>query len=304
MTGRPTGKERKGTARRQRARHQIGRITEHLAGGNIVVQVRDARAPALTDPSRLVSMPPDRIQCLVLTKSDLADPATTSRWVAHFRGQGFRVRAVDQSDPRRAAAQLVELMEEARAHLPGKRKQGMAVVVGLPNVGKSTLINRVVGRKAMPAADRPGVTKGETWCRITPDLMLLDTPGVIESMGRVMRDAGDDGFALALLRLAPASLWDPVDVAAEALATLGPKLTRPPGASGLGSGEDQLRELAILWNRRVRGGEPDLVATAGRLLRELSEGGWGRFSLEDPAGPRLGETSSGGEPAAPPGGAP
>lgn len=292
MSRRPSGKSRRSTSRRQRARHQLGRIREHLAKGNIVLEVRDARAPGMTDPTRLVQIPPDRVRAVVLTKADLADPDATARWRDHFQAEGYLVRAVDQSNPRQAGAALRSLLVEAKKRLPGKLRMGRAVVVGLPNVGKSTLINRVLGRRKLLAGDRPGVTKGETWARIEDDLHLLDTPGVIEAMNRLVEEAGEDAYRLGLLRLAPEALLDQVHAAARLLVDLGPRLT-PPGGDLEGEDvEARLRALARRWNRLRAGGEPDLQATAGRLLREVGEGTWGRYTLDlpaPPAGPEEGE---------------
>jgi ribosome biogenesis GTPase A len=265
-------------ARRQRAHHQLGRIREHLNKGNVVLEVRDARAPLTTDPARLVKIPEDRVRCVVLTKADLADPEVTRAWEAHFRQEGRLVLSLDQTHARKAKKALASLLKQAAGKARSALGVARAVVVGLPNVGKSTLINRVLGRGALRAGDRPGVTKGESWCK----LYLLDTPGVIEAMNRLVHEDGGRG-ALALLRVAPASLLDFPACARRILEDHAALLTPPaPVAAALEAGEDPVAALAHARGRLMTGGEPDRETAAQDALKELARGAWGRLSLERP----------------------
>lgn len=282
MKGKPSRGKRQRTSRRQRAHHQLGRIREHLQKGNVVLEVRDARAPLTTDPARLVKMPPDRVRCLVLTKADLADPEVTKSWEAHFRAEGRLVLALDQTDARGAKRALAGLLKQAASRARSALGVARAVVVGLPNVGKSTLINRVLGRGALRAGDRPGVTKGESWCKIDDKLYLLDTPGVIEAMNRLVHEDHGRG-SLALLRVAPAGLLDFPAAARRILEDHAAVLTPPgPVAEALVAGEDPIAALARVRGRLGPGGEPDRETAAQDALKELARGAWGRLSLERP----------------------
>lgn len=285
MSRRPTGKQRSNESRRQKARSQLGRIREHMQKGNIVLEVRDARAPRTTDPARLVEVPAGRVRCLVLTKCDLAEEAATRDWVRHLKAQGYLVLAADLTRTSQARSQLRELLKRAVAGARSTLGVGRAVIVGLPNVGKSTLINRVLGRSAMRTGDRPGVTKGESWCKIDEGLFLLDTPGVIEAMNRLVQEDEDSDVKLGLLRSAPASLLDPVTAACHLLGTWADRLECPGGLPPGPDPETRLGELALRWNHLIEGGRPDLHATATRILKEVAAGRWGRLTMEHPDDP-------------------
>lgn len=248
----------------------------------MVLEVRDARAPVTTDPQRLVKIPPDRVRCVVLTKADLADPAVTAAWEKHFRTEGKLVLALDQTAPKKAKKALAALLRQAAGRAKTTLGMARAVVVGLPNVGKSTLINRLLGRGALRAGDRPGVTKGESWCKIDEKLYLLDTPGVIEAMNRLVHEDGGRG-SLALLRVAPASLLDFPAAARRIMEDHGAALSLPaPVAAAVAAGEDPLAALATMRGRLLAGGEPDRETAAQDALKELARGAWGRLSLERP----------------------
>ena len=282
MKGKPSRGRRNRTARRQKAHHQLGRIREHLQKGNVVLEVRDARAPVTTDPERLVQIPPDRVRCVVLTKADLADPEVTKAWEAHFRAEGKLVLSLDQTAAPKARKALAGLLKQAASRARSTLGVARAVVVGLPNVGKSTLINRVLGRGALRAGDRPGVTKGESWCKIDEKLYLLDTPGVIEAMNRLVHEDRGRG-SLALLRVAPASILDFTDAARRILEDHAGVLTPPaPVAAAVAAGEDPLAALAKVRGRLGPGGEPDRETAAQDAIKELARGAWGRLSLERP----------------------
>jgi ribosome biogenesis GTPase A len=259
----------------------LGLIRQHLQKGNIIIEVRDARAPRTTDPARIIRFPEGKVRCLVLTKADLADPQVTARWESYYRSEGFLVLTLNQKQGQKAGKALHRLLLQACKRAKTLLGVGRAVVVGLPNVGKSTLINRLVGRNALRSGDRPGVTKGESWCKINESLHLLDTPGVIEAMNRLVQEAEDSDMKLALMRVAPPSLLDYVRAARNLLSEHGPSLT-PPRSLELGEGLEQLEAMARSWNRLSKDGEPDLEPTAQRFLREVAAGNWGRISLERP----------------------
>lgn len=274
----------KSEGRRQRARHQLGLVRQHLQRGNIIVEVRDARAPRLTDPARLVAMPEHKVRVVVLAKADLADPATTRAWLAALAADGHLALAVDQRDAVGAGRALKKLMKEAVGRSRSALGVGRAIVVGVPNTGKSTLINRVLGRSKMRAGDRPGVTKGETWCTVDETLHLLDTPGVIEAASRLVHAAGEAGWRLLVLRIVPEGAVEPVEAALRLLAARG-KAMGLPADGDPADPEPWLDRLAMAWNRLGPDGVPDRFAAASRLLRETSQGGFGRMSFEHPDDP-------------------
>ena len=162
-------------AKRQLA-DQLGRV-------DVVIELCDARLPHASrnpDLDRLIS---GKKRVLLLNKADLADPAVTSMWLNHFRAQGidcapFNAASGKAKDALALIDQAAKEMVE-RAAQKGVRKTVRVMVVGVPNVGKSTFTNRLHGGAIAKTGDRPGVTRSNQWVRITPYLELLDTPGLL-----------------------------------------------------------------------------------------------------------------------------
>ena len=133
----------------------------------------------------LAEMIKGKPRLVVLNKSDLADANMTKRWLAHFRGEGMSACAVD-SVKGQGMKQLVKLAEElARPKTDrfvkdgGRPRAARCMILGIPNVGKSSLINRLAGAARTKTADRPGVTRAKQWIKIGSSLDLLDTPGIL-----------------------------------------------------------------------------------------------------------------------------
>ena len=122
---------------------------------------------------------------MILNRCDLADPAVTKKWAAYFRAQGLAVLETDARSGRGVnafPAAVRELLRDKLAEYERKGQSGRGLrimVLGIPNVGKSTFINKVAGRKAAAAGDKPGVTRGRQWISIDRSLDLLDTPGIL-----------------------------------------------------------------------------------------------------------------------------
>lgn len=160
-------------------------IEENLKVIDVVIELVDARIPfSSTNPmiSLLIGQKPS---VLVLNKSDLADPAAVAAWVAYYKRQGRFVVALD-SKGGKGVKQLVSMVKQLAApKLDHWKKRGLktrsvrTIILGIPNVGKSTLINKLSKSSAAKTADRPGETKGKQWVRIANQLELLDTPGVL-----------------------------------------------------------------------------------------------------------------------------
>ena len=162
-------------AKRQLA-DQLGRV-------DVVIELCDARLPHASrnpDLDRLIS---GKKRVLLLNKADLADPAVTSMWLNHFRAQGIDGAPYNAASGK--AKDALALIDQAakemveRAAGKGVRKTVRVMVVGVPNVGKSTFTNRLHGGAIAKTGDRPGVTRSNQWVRITPYLELLDTPGLL-----------------------------------------------------------------------------------------------------------------------------
>ena len=160
-------------------------MAEYIKQVDAVCEVVDARIPQVSRNPDMDEIAAGRPRMMILNRIDLADPNKTAVWAKHFRDQGM---AVIQTDSR-AGTGTQAFSNAVRALLADKIAQwnekglvGKAVrvmVVGIPNVGKSTFINRILGRKSAKAADRPGVTRGSQWFRVDSGIDLLDTPGIL-----------------------------------------------------------------------------------------------------------------------------
>ena len=160
-------------------------IEDNLKLVDIAIELLDARIPAASANPMLAEIIKGKPRLIVLNKSDLADAAMTKRWLAYFRGMGVQACAVD-SVKGQGIKQLVKLAEElARPKTDRFVKDGArpraarCMILGIPNVGKSSLINRLAGAARTKTADKPGVTRAKQWIKIGSNLDLLDTPGIL-----------------------------------------------------------------------------------------------------------------------------
>lgn len=159
-------------------------LEEQIRSVDAVIELCDARAPMATRNPELLRLCQNKSRFLALNKADLSDDAATKRWVEFFRGQGtpaVRFQAVGGGGRK----EMIGLIEKAakpavdRMLARGAKKTARVMVVGIPNVGKSTFINRLRGTGVAKAGDRPGVTRASQWVKIGPYLELLDTPGML-----------------------------------------------------------------------------------------------------------------------------
>ena len=160
-------------------------MLENLKNIDLVCELVDARIPQVSRNPDMDDIAGDKPRMIILNRTDLADPDETRRWAAWYRAQGYAVLETDSqhgAGTSRFAAAARERLADKIAVWNEKGQTGRSVrvmVVGIPNVGKSTFINRVLGRKSAKAADKPGVTRGAQWFRVQGGIDLLDTPGIL-----------------------------------------------------------------------------------------------------------------------------
>ncbi len=160
-------------------------MRENLKYVDIVLELVDARIPMASRNPELDDVLGDKPRLLVLTKTDLADPDRTKAWVRYFRSKGMAVVALDSRDRKtpqiitKATREVLADKWAALAEKGVKDKAIRALVAGIPNVGKSTLLNHLVMKNVAITGDRPGVTKKLQWLKTPTNLELLDTPGVL-----------------------------------------------------------------------------------------------------------------------------
>lgn len=159
-------------------------IEADLKQVDAVCEIVDARIPMSSRNPDIDALCDSKPRILVLNRMDLADPNATKKWAAYFKKKGMAVIATD-CKTRRGIADFTPAARSACAEkLERDAKRGMnrplrVMVVGIPNVGKSTLINQISGRKGAKAENRPGVTRGKQWVTVDNGLQLLDTPGIL-----------------------------------------------------------------------------------------------------------------------------
>lgn len=244
-------------------------IRENLPRVDTVVEVADARVPVTSRAPDLGAQVAGKRTLLILNKADLADPGRTAFVVRGLRAQGQAAVAVDS---RRGAgvAEAVRLLTEPEKRV--RRRDVRCMVVGLPNVGKSSFINRVAGKRAAASADRPGLTRGVQWIRLARGVDLLDTPGILWPRGLT----GEDFYKLAVCGIAGS--YDEV----EAAVWLWDWLARHrPGV--LTAAADAYAYLDALGRSRGflgSGGRVDLTKAAHALLRDFRSGRLGRLTLD------------------------
>ena len=152
-----------------------------------VIELLDARIPFSSRNETLYKMSENKERLVVLTKSDLADPNITKNWVEYYKQKGFHVVASDLNNPK-DVKQIIALASKCGDKKHEKEiKRGLkpspvrAMIIGIPNVGKSTLINKIANRKAASVQNKPGHTKAQQWIKVNKDFELLDTPGILQS---------------------------------------------------------------------------------------------------------------------------
>ena len=152
---------------------------------DIVYEVIDARMPKSSKIKDIDELLRDKPRILVMTKKDLCDITETKKWIKYYENQGYYVIAVDLSQ-NNSVTEIVNLTHKITKTIQEKReakglakKDIRALVIGIPNVGKSTLINRMAGKKAAVIGNNPGVTKNLSWIKTTSGILLLDSPGIL-----------------------------------------------------------------------------------------------------------------------------
>ena len=160
-------------------------VQERLKLVDVIVELLDARIPVSSRNEVLYKITKDKLRLVVLTKTDLADQKETEKWINSFKNQGFSAIFADLNKP----ADVKNIIKEVEKLGENKNQKyiskGMkpqpvrAMIIGIPNVGKSTLINKISGRHAASVQNKPGHTKAQQWIKVSNKFELLDTPGIL-----------------------------------------------------------------------------------------------------------------------------
>ena len=265
-------------------------ISANVANVDAVCEILDARIPTASRNPDIDSLAAGKPRLVLLNRSDLADPSASAQWKAHFKAQGMAVLETDCKSGKGVGAfsgavrSLLKPLLEQRAAKGQATRALRVMVLGIPNVGKSTFINRVAGKKAAAVSDRPGVTRGRQWITVDRGLELLDTPGILwpkfdsQEVGELLAVTGaikDDvldretlaaNFLVRLSRLYPDALRQRYKLAPDA------------GMAGWELLEQAAKNRGFLAGR----GEYDTERMSAVLLDEFRGGKLGRITLERP----------------------
>lgn len=265
-------------------------IEENLKMVDAVCEILDARIPGASRNPDIDRLSGDKPRLVILNRIDLADPAVTAKWRKYFENKGLAVLETDARSGKGVNSfvpAVRKLLDEKVKTYEAKGQVGRplrVMILGIPNVGKSTFINKVAKRKAAAAGDKPGVTRGKQWINIDRSLDLLDTPGILWPKF----DSQEVGELLAITNAIKSDVLDKESLGANFMLRLRSmypqaliqryKFEPDPEANGFELLEQAAKKRGFLISK----GEYDLERMANTLLGEYHEGKLGRLSLEEP----------------------
>ena len=270
-------------------------MQENLGLVDLVIELADARIPMSSRNPDIDSMCSSKARILLMTKADMADPARTAQFQKYFEDKGYMVIAMD-ARTRKSNEKIRAYVEKAcAAKRERDKRRGIigrplrAMVVGIPNVGKSTFINSFAGRASAKTGNKPGVTRGKQWIRLNKNLELLDTPGILWPKF----EDRQVGVNLALTGAIRQELLEEEELSMELLSFLQreyPALLRARYAPEneewtfpMDSAE-LLKKIAVSRNLIKAGSEPDYQRASKMVLDDFRNGKTGRITLEDVPG--------------------
>ena len=265
-------------------------IEENLSMVDAVCEILDARIPYSSRNPDIDRLAGDKPRLVILNRVDLADPQMTARWRKYFESRGLAILETDAKSGKGVgsfAPAVRRLLKDKLAAYEAKGQVGRplrVMILGIPNVGKSTFINRVAGRKAAIAGDKPGVTRGKQWINIDQGLDLLDAPGILWPKF----DSQEVGEMLAITNAIKADVLDKETLGANFMLRLRElypkaieeryKFVPDPDMNGFELLEQAAKKRGFLVSR----GEYDIERMANTLLGEYHDGKLGRLTLEAP----------------------
>lgn len=253
---------------------------------DLVIELVDARVPLASRNPDIDELGKNKYRLILMNKADLADKVQTDRWSEYFRKKGFYVIALD-ARKKNGMKQITDvIMEACKEKIERDQKRGIlnrpirAMVVGIPNVGKSTFINSFAGKACAKTGNKPGVTKGKQWIRLNKNVELLDTPGILWPK---FKDQAV-GLRLAMIGAINDEILNTDELALELIQILRADypgiLKERYQLEEMGKDLDVLLEIAKNRNCIGKGNELDYSKAAKLLIEEFRSGAIGNITLE------------------------
>lgn len=263
-------------------------MQEDLKLIDLIIELVDARIPLSSRNPDIDELGKNKARLILLNKSDLADERYNEQWSAYFQKKGFYVVKVNAKSGAGLKSIQGVIQEACKAKIERDRRRGIknrpirAMVVGIPNVGKSTFINSYAGKACAKTGNKPGVTKGKQWIRLNKTLELLDTPGILwpkfedQEVGRRLAFIGSIKDEILNLEELSLELLDYIRTNYPGL------LNTRYGIKEEGTPVSLLEAVADKRKCLIRGQEIDYAKAAGIVMEEFRNGKIGRITLEFP----------------------
>ena len=255
---------------------------------DLVIEVIDARCPVSSRNPDINNLAVGKLRLILLNKSDLSDRSANQKWITFFKDQGYYCVELDSRDRKNMKGVQTTLDAVCAAKFERDRKRGIknrpvrAMVVGIPNVGKSTFINSFAGRAVAKTGNKPGVTKGKQWIKLNKSVELLDTPGILWPKF----EDNTVGLHLAFIGSINDAIVETRELALELVDFLKESY---PGAMSARYDVDEalvnheiITDIAAKRNLVKKGSELDYDKAAAVLIDEFRNGSLGNISLERP----------------------
>ena len=263
-------------------------MQENIKLIDLVIELVDARTPMSSKNPDIDSLAGNKARVILLNKADLADPAGNAAWTEYFKKKGFHVLEINARTGAGVRAVQGLVQEACKEKIERDRRRGIknrpirAMVVGIPNVGKSTFINAFAGKGCTKTGNKPGVTKGTQWIRLNQNLELLDTPGILWPRFENQQV----GERLAMIGSINDEILHADELAAAILIYLQKhyqgKIRERYEIEESGDAYAMLKEISIQRKCFLKGEEPDLLRTSRIIVDDFRGGRLGRITLESP----------------------
>lgn len=263
-------------------------MQENIKLIDLVIELVDARTPMSSKNPDIDSLAGNKARVILLNKADLADPAGNAAWTEYFKEKGFHVLEINARTGAGVRAVQGLVQEACKEKIERDRRRGIknrpirAMVVGIPNVGKSTFINAFAGKGCTKTGNKPGVTKGKQWIRLNQNLELLDTPGILWPRFENQQV----GERLAMIGSINDEILHVDELAAAILIYLQKhyqgKIHERYETEESEDAYAMLKEISIQRKCFLKGEEPDLLRTSRIIVDDFRGGRLGRITLESP----------------------